>query len=72
MANRAVNRYRDLVLQAEQLKESTQFEVASRQLKLLQQTWREVGGSLPKSKPPSCGRASAGPIIAFSSALSST
>ncbi|TPG62937.1 DUF349 domain-containing protein [Hymenobacter nivis] len=50
MANRAVNRYRDLVLQAEQLKESTQFEVASRQLKQLQQTWREVGGNLPKKQ----------------------
>ncbi len=50
MANRAQNRYRDLVLQAEQLKESTQFEAASRQLKQLQQTWREVGGTLPKKQ----------------------
>lgn len=50
MANRAQNRYRDLVLQAEQLRESTQFEAASRQLKQLQQTWREVGGNLPKKQ----------------------
>lgn len=50
MANRAVNRYRDLVLQAEQLRESTQFEATSRQLKQLQQTWREVGGTLPKKQ----------------------
>ncbi len=50
MANRALNRYRDLVQQAEQLQESPQFEAASRQLKLLQQTWREVGGTLPKKQ----------------------
>ena len=50
MVNRAQNRYRDLVQQAEQLKDSTQFEAASRQLKQLQQTWREVGGNLPKKQ----------------------
>ena len=50
MVNRTQNRYRDLVQQAEQLKDSTQFEAASRQLKQLQQTWREVGGNLPKKQ----------------------
>jgi hypothetical protein len=50
MANRVVTRYRDLIAQAEKLKVSDQFETASRQLKLLQQAWREVNGSLPKKQ----------------------
>ena len=48
MALRTQTRYRDLIQQAEALKESTQFETTSRQLKLLQQAWRDVNGSLPK------------------------
>jgi len=50
MVNRVQTRYRDLIQQAEDLKESTQFETTSRQLKLLQQAWREVNGSLPKKQ----------------------
>ena len=50
MAGRTVMRYRDLINQAEKLKESTQFETASKQLKQLQQAWREVNGTLPKKQ----------------------
>ena len=50
MAARVQNRYRDLIQQAEALKNSDQFETASRQLKQLQQAWREVNGSLPKKQ----------------------
>jgi len=48
MSSRVQTRYRDLILQAENLKNSDQFETTSRQLKLLQQAWREVNGTLPK------------------------
>ena len=50
MVNRVQNRYRDLIQQAEDLKNSDQFENTSRQLKLLQQAWREVNGALPKKQ----------------------
>ena len=48
MSSRVQTRYRDLIVQAENLKNSDQFETTSRQLKLLQQAWREVNGTLPK------------------------
>ena len=48
MAARVQNRYRDLIDQAEALRESTDFENASRQLKQLQKEWREVNGTIPK------------------------
>ena len=50
MANRVQTRYRDLIQQAENLKSSDQFETTSRQLKQLQQAWREVNGTLPKKQ----------------------
>jgi hypothetical protein len=50
MAGRTVLRYRDLINQAEKLKESTQFETTSKQLKQLQQAWRDVNGTLPKKQ----------------------
>ncbi|MDB5235769.1 MAG: ribonuclease [Hymenobacter sp.] len=50
MTNRVQNRYRELIEQAEKLKNSDQFETTSRQLKVLQQAWREVNGSLPKKQ----------------------
>jgi hypothetical protein len=50
LARRTVERYRDLVQQAESLKNSDQFEQTSRQLKLLQNAWREVNGNLPKKQ----------------------
>ena len=50
MARRTLDRYRDLVQQAEGLKESSDFEATSRSLKQLQQAWREVNGSLPKKQ----------------------
>ena len=50
MSTRVQTRYRDLIQQAENLKESDQFETTSRQLKQLQQAWREVNGSLPKKQ----------------------
>ena len=48
MSSRVQTRYRDLIAQAEDLKNSDQFESTSRQLKLLQQAWRDVNGTLPK------------------------
>ena len=50
MTSRVQNRYRELIQQAENLKNSDQFEATSRQLKQLQQAWREVSGSLPKKQ----------------------
>lgn len=50
MTNRVQTRYRDLIQQAEALKNSDQFETTSRQLKVLQQAWREVNGTLPKKQ----------------------
>ncbi|MBF9142913.1 DUF349 domain-containing protein [Hymenobacter properus] len=50
MVARVQNRYRDLIQQAEDLKNSDQFETTSRQLKQLQQAWREVNGTLPKKQ----------------------
>ncbi|MGI4871403.1 MAG: DUF349 domain-containing protein [Janthinobacterium lividum] len=50
MARRTLDRYRDLVNQAEALKNSDQFETASRQLKQLQTAWREINGNLPKKQ----------------------
>jgi len=50
LARRTAERYRELVAQADALKNSDQFETASRQLKQLQTTWREVNGSLPKKQ----------------------
>ncbi|WP_310396666.1 DUF349 domain-containing protein [Hymenobacter sp.] len=50
MSSRVQTRYRDLIEQAESLKNSDQFETTSRQLKLLQQAWREVNGTLPKKQ----------------------
>ena len=48
LSSRVQTRYRDLIAQAEDLKNSDQFETTSRQLKLLQQAWRDVNGTLPK------------------------
>ena len=50
MTNRVQARYLDLIQQAEALKNSDQFETSSRQLKQLQQAWREVSGTLPKKQ----------------------
>ena len=50
MTSRVQTRYRDLIQQAETLKNSDQFETTSRQLKALQQAWREVNGTLPKKQ----------------------
>ncbi|MBJ6107604.1 DUF349 domain-containing protein [Hymenobacter sp. BT523] len=50
MVARVQNRYRELIQQAENLKNSDQFEATSRQLKQLQQAWREVNGTLPKKQ----------------------
>ena len=48
LANRALARYRELLAQAEKLRDSTTFETASRQLKQLQVEWREVKGTVNK------------------------
>ena len=48
LATRTQQRYRDLIDQAEALRESTEFESTSRQLKQLQKSWREVNGTIPK------------------------
>ena len=50
LVRRTVERYRELIYQAEQLKNSEQFEAASRQLKQLQTAWRDVNGNLPKKQ----------------------
>ena len=50
MTSRVQTRYRDLIQQAEALKNSDQFETTSRQLKQLQQAWRDVNGTLPKKQ----------------------
>lgn len=50
MTNRAQLRYKELIAQAEKLKSSDQFEATSRQLKQLQQAWRDVNGNLPKKQ----------------------
>lgn len=50
MTGRAIIRYRDLIQQTENLKNSDQFETTSRQLKVLQQSWRDVNGTLPKKQ----------------------
>ena len=50
LTRRTVDRYRDLVYQAENLKNSDQFEATSRQLKQLQTAWRDVNGNLPKKQ----------------------
>ena len=50
MTNRVQARYLDLIQQAETLKNSDQFETVSRQLKQLQQAWRDVNGSMPKKQ----------------------
>jgi hypothetical protein len=50
MTARVQNRYLDLIQQAENLKNSDQYETTSRQLKQLQQAWREVNGTLPKKQ----------------------
>lgn len=50
MTARVQNRYLDLIQQAESLKNSEQYETTSRQLKQLQQQWREVNGTLPKKQ----------------------
>ena len=50
LTRRTVERYRDLVWEAEKLKNSDQFEATSRQLKQLQTAWRDVNGNLPKKQ----------------------
>ena len=50
MTTRVITRYRDLIQQAENIKNSDQFETTSRQLKQLQQAWRDVNGTLPKKQ----------------------
>lgn len=50
LARRTLDRYRDLVNQAEILKNSDQFEATSRQLKQLQTAWRDINGNLPKKQ----------------------
>ena len=50
LVRRTVERYRELVNQAEALKNSDQFETTSRQLKQLQGAWREINGTLPKKQ----------------------
>ncbi|MEJ7660656.1 MAG: DUF349 domain-containing protein [Hymenobacter sp.] len=72
LARRTVERYRELVNQAEALKNSDQFEAVSRQLKQLQTAWREVNGNLPRSRRPSCGPGFGQPTTTFLSASKTT
>ena len=50
MSNRVVDKYRDLIRKSEALQNSEDFEETTRQLKQLQQDWKEVGGSLPRKQ----------------------
>lgn len=48
MINRALEKYRSLISQSNALKNSDDFEGATKKLKQLQQDWKEVGGNLPR------------------------
>ncbi|MCC2545918.1 DUF349 domain-containing protein [Hymenobacter sp. BT175] len=50
MANRVVDKYRELIHKSEALQNSNDFEDTTRQLKELQSAWKEVGGSLPRKQ----------------------
>ena len=48
MLNRALEKYRALISQSEALKDSDDFEGATKKLKQLQNEWKAVGGNLPR------------------------
>ncbi|OON68204.1 DUF349 domain-containing protein [Hymenobacter sp. CRA2] len=48
MTNRAFEKYKSLIHKSEALQNSDDWEGVTAQLKLLQQEWKEVGGSLPR------------------------
>ncbi|GAB2459132.1 hypothetical protein GCM10011375_08780 [Hymenobacter qilianensis] len=50
MSNRVVDKYRDLIRKSEAIQNSEDYEETTRQLKQLQQDWKEVGGSLPRKQ----------------------
>ncbi|SEU03113.1 DUF349 domain-containing protein [Hymenobacter actinosclerus] len=50
MNNRTLEQYKDLIRRSEALQNSTEFEDTSRKLKVLQQAWKEIDGSLPRKQ----------------------
>jgi hypothetical protein len=48
MVNRVMDKYRSLIQQSEDLKNSEDFEGTTKKLKELQNQWKEVGGDLPR------------------------
>ncbi|UOQ73543.1 DUF349 domain-containing protein [Hymenobacter cellulosilyticus] len=50
MTNRVFDKYKELIHKSEALQNSDDFEGTTAKLKLLQQEWKEVGGSLPRKQ----------------------
>ncbi|SDY19490.1 DUF349 domain-containing protein [Hymenobacter psychrophilus] len=50
MTNRTLDQYKDLIKRSEAIQNSTEFEETSRKLKALQQSWRDIGGNLPRKQ----------------------
>ena len=50
MTNRVYDQYKDLIHKSEAIQNSTEFEDTTRKLKLLQQAWKEVEGTLPRKQ----------------------
>src|SRR5688572_2812655 len=48
MVNRILDKYKSLIQQSEDLKNSEDFEGTTKKLKELQNQWKEVGGDLPR------------------------
>lgn len=50
MTNRVYDQYKDLIHKSEALQSSPDFEETTRKLKVLQQQWKEIDGSLPRKQ----------------------
>jgi Domain of Unknown Function (DUF349) len=50
MTNRVYDQYKDLIHKSEALQNSNEFEETTRKLKVLQQQWKEIDGSLPRKQ----------------------
>lgn len=50
MTNRVYDQYKDLIHKSEALQNSPDFEETTRKLKVLQQQWKEIDGSLPRKQ----------------------
>ncbi|WP_426489993.1 DUF349 domain-containing protein [Hymenobacter sp. 102] len=50
MTNRVYDQYKDLIHKSEALQNSSEFEETTRKLKVLQQQWKDIDGSLPRKQ----------------------